>query len=99
MKRKLILAMSIFLFSYCTSEKPVELPQDDHAIVVEEVIQVDNYTYLFGKNAQKTFWLASPRFDAQKGKTYYFGEYMEMVNFHSKVLNRTFDSILFVPSL
>ena len=65
-------------------------------VKVEEVIQTSNYTYLRVSDKDQENWLAITRADVQKGKTYYYEAGMEMNNFVSKELNRTFPAITFV---
>ncbi|HEY5510446.1 MAG TPA: hypothetical protein VIK10_05385 [Prolixibacteraceae bacterium] len=67
-----------------------------HAVVAKDVIQTSGYTYLLLKEGDKENWAAVSRFEAEKGKTYYYNQSMEMSNFKSKELNRTFESILFI---
>lgn len=70
-----------------------------HEVVVKEVIQVSGYTYLYAEEQGKELWLAVPSFKAVVGGTYYFNEGLEMHDFKSKELNRTFSSILFLQSI
>jgi len=70
-----------------------------HAVVAKDILQTTGYTYLQVKEGDKEFWLAVSRFEAEKGKTYYFNQSMEMNNFKSKELNRTFESILFIQEI
>lgn len=65
-------------------------------VVAKDVLQTTGYTYLQVKEGDKEYWVAVSRFEAEKGKTYYFNQSMEMNNFKSKELNRTFESILFI---
>lgn len=66
------------------------------SVVAKDILQTTGYTYLQVKEGDKEFWVAVSRFEAEKGKTYYFNQSMEMNNFKSKELNRTFESILFI---
>lgn len=66
------------------------------AVVAKDVLQTTGYTYLQVTEGDKEYWVAVSRFEAEKGKTYYFNQSMEMNNFKSKELNRTFESILFI---
>ncbi|PKP53494.1 MAG: hypothetical protein CVT92_04155 [Bacteroidetes bacterium HGW-Bacteroidetes-1] len=68
-------------------------------VVVDQVLQASSYTYLLVGENKKQFWIAVTRNDAKQGATYFFSEAMEMKNFHSKDLDRTFESILFVGDL
>ncbi|MEI7421628.1 MAG: GW dipeptide domain-containing protein [Prolixibacteraceae bacterium] len=69
---------------------------DMHAVVAKDVVQTSGYTYLQVKEGDKEYWVAVSRFEAEKGKTYYYNQSMEMSNFKSKELNRTFENILFI---
>ncbi len=68
-------------------------------IVVSEVIHTSNYTYLQATQDGIEKWFALPLFDAKKGESYYYSASMEMVNFASRELNRTFDKIYFLEGI
>lgn len=72
---------------------------DMHKVIVEEVIQTSNYTYLNVKENDKLQWVAVPKMEAQKGETYYYKGGMNMGEFTSKELNRTFDNIIFLGEI
>jgi hypothetical protein len=67
-----------------------------HKVVAEEVIQSSNYSYLRVSEGDKENWIAIVKGEVEKGKTYYYIPGVEMTNFASKELKRTFPSILFV---
>ncbi|MCD4731044.1 MAG: hypothetical protein K8R74_10610 [Bacteroidales bacterium] len=67
-----------------------------HKIVVKEVLQTTSYTYLQAEENGQLQWLAMPKMEASIGETYYHQNGMEMVDFKSKELNRTFSSVLFL---
>ncbi|MCX6220153.1 MAG: DNA-binding protein [Bacteroidia bacterium] len=67
-----------------------------HTVVAKDVIQTSKYTYLLLTEDGKEYWAAVSRFEAAKGKTYYYNVGMEMKNFQSKELNRTFETIQFI---
>ncbi|MCK9414123.1 MAG: hypothetical protein M0Q53_17610 [Prolixibacteraceae bacterium] len=67
-----------------------------HTVVAKDVIQTSKYTYLLLTEDGKEYWAAVSRFEAEKGKTYYYNVGMEMKNFQSKELNRTFETIQFI---
>lgn len=69
---------------------------DMHTVVAKDVIQTSGYTYLLLTEGGKEYWAAVSRFEAEKGKTYYYKTGMEMTNFKSKELNRVFESIQFI---
>ena len=61
------------------SKKP-----ESHKVVVQEVIQTKNYTYLHVTEAARTNWLAVPSMEATAGEVYYYTGPMPMPNFESK---------------
>jgi len=67
-----------------------------HTVVAKDVIQTSGYTYLLLTEGGQEYWAAVSRFDAAKGKTYYYNAGMEMKNFKSKELNRVFETIQFI---
>ena len=67
---------------------------------VKEVIQTSNYTYLRVERNKQEQWIAIGRMEkAKAGDVYYFEEGLEMKNFESKELGRTFESVLFVMEI
>jgi hypothetical protein len=74
-------------------------PSTLHRVVVEEMIQTKAYTYLRVKEDSKENWLAAPKMTPVIGAVYYYLGEMEMKNFESKELSRTFDSVTFVEDL
>jgi hypothetical protein len=71
----------------------------DQKAKVREVIQTSNYTYLRVEKNNQDQWIAVGEMDAKEGDNVYFEQGMEMKNFHSKELNRDFESILFVNEI
>lgn len=70
------------------------------AVEVQEVIQTTSYTYLKMKEELDVYWGAIPRNETiVEGNTYYFDNWMEMKNFPSKELDRTFESIYFIQTI
>jgi hypothetical protein len=67
-----------------------------HTVVVQEVLQAEQYTYLRVKEDDTELWLAVTALKAEVGKTYYYKDGMEMTNFHSKELNRDFPKVYFI---
>ena len=67
-----------------------------HKVTAREVIQSSNYTYLRVTEDGKETWIAITKQEAEAGKSYYYEPSIEMTNFTSKELNRTFPSIIFV---
>jgi hypothetical protein len=72
---------------------------NSHEITVKEVLNANAYTYLLVTEAEKEYWIAVPKTEVTAGKTYTYQGGMEMKNFESKDLKRTFDSVLFVEGI
>ena len=68
----------------------------NHKVVVTEVLQTSNYTYLHVKENDSLKWLAVPSMQASAGDTYYYSQGLPMPQFESKELHRTFDVVLFL---
>lgn len=81
-----------------SSQPAVKLAPGEHMCTIEEIIQSSAYTYLRAMEGNKEIWLAIEKMEVKKGGTYYFMDAMEMANFKSKELNRTFKSIYFVQN-
>lgn len=80
-------------------EKPKSNVNASRKIVVEEVLQANKYTYLKAKEGSKSIWMAIPKRELEVGKTYYYSQAMEMKNFQSKDLSRTFEMVYFLSGL
>lgn len=68
----------------------------EKVIEVKEVIQTSSYTYLKVEENSEERWVAVSRMEAAKGDTYYYDEALLMNNFHSKELDRDFETIYFI---
>jgi len=98
----LLAFLSIILFAAC--QKKVEnkvqdanVPPGTRIVKVEDKLDAADYTYLqVSDKDNNKFWIAVTKMDAEKGDLLYFTKSMEMKNFHSKTLNRDFESVLFV---
>jgi hypothetical protein len=66
-----------------------------HKIVVNETVDAGNYTYMNVDESGNTYWMAIPNSVVEIGKSYYYDNGMEMNDFESKELKRTFNSIIF----
>ena len=90
----------LFAFYLMSTGQNTENVNDNHLnvhkIVVKEVLQTNSYTYIQAEENGQLQWLAIPKMEASIGETYYFHGGMEMIDFKSKELNRTFSSILFL---
>jgi hypothetical protein len=103
--RSLFICLVILVgFSGCVRKNKVPTAQNaanpsQHEVKVEEVVQTSNYTYLKVSENGAENWLAVTRMQAANGETYFYNQAMEMKNFNSKELNRTFPSIYFVQEI
>lgn len=109
MKKYIYLTLILGILASCdsneTKEKSSEVSYQDalaimnnsfHTIVVKEVIQTSNYSYIKYKENGKDYWGAISKRPLEEGKTYYYREAIEMKNFESKTLNKVFPSIWFI---
>ncbi len=94
-----ILLASVIVFAASCKPKSAtdeNLAPNVHKAIAEEVIQTSGYTYIRVSENGNENWIAIGKAEIEKGKSYYYEAGMEMTNFVSKELNRTFPSILFV---
>ncbi len=101
MKNLLKLLIVVFIVSSCGESKKETAPLKDgiHEAVAQEVLHVKEYSYVRVLENDVEKWLAAPITTVQIGETYYYGGAMEMQNFYSKELDRTFTSISFIEKL
>ncbi len=103
MKQLLLISMILITMGFMSCKKDNSndkpLPKGMHAALVNETMDSGGYTYLRVNENGKEKWLASPIIIVAKGdKVYYSGD-TEMQNFHSKTLDKTFKTILFVDHI
>jgi len=70
-----------------------------HVGTVQEVLQASAYTYLRVKEQDQDVWVAITKREMPVGEKVSFGDALEMKNFHSKDLDRTFESIYFLNDI
>ncbi len=58
--------------------------------IIQKFLQTSNYTYVLVKSNGDTNWLAITKIPVKAGQTLYYNNGLEMKNFHSKELDRTF---------
>ena len=80
------------------TEKPVteQITKEAHIALVVDKITTTNYTYLQVSENKENYWIAVPSMEIEIGETVYFSKFMEMKNFKSETIDRTFNSLLFV---
>lgn len=99
-----ILTAAVFLIAGCNSEEEVqtensatnEIKKEAHIAMVVDKISTSNYTYLQVSENKKSYWIAVPFMEIEIGETVYFSKFMEMKDFKSETIDRTFSSLLFV---
>jgi len=104
MRSLVVLLFVVFAFSGCVQKNKVPVAQTastpgQHQVKVEEVIQTSNYTYLKVTENGVENWVAVTKQEAAPGEVYYYNQEMEMKNFESKELKRTFETIYFVQGI
>jgi hypothetical protein len=90
-----------FLVSCVKNKNNPALQQNENgkAFEVAEVIQGSTYTYLKVKENGNEKWVAVTRQDAAAGDVFYYDQELQMNNFHSKEIDRTFEIIYFVNNI
>lgn len=102
---RLFLMMGIVLiFSSCVKNKSGQTTQQatvtsNKVFEVSEVLQANSYTYLKVKENGSERWMAVTKQEIAPGEVYYYDEALQMTNFASKDLDRTFDVIYFVNQI
>jgi len=66
---------------------------------VVETMNAAGYTYVHVDDGSKKIWAAAPQFAVAVGDKVAVPDGMEMRDFHSKTLERTFDLVYFVPAI
>jgi hypothetical protein len=79
-----------------TQVQPAQPAAPTHTGVVQEVLQATAYTYLKIKENDTESWIAIPKRESEVGETVSFVQGLEMKDFPSKDLDRTFASVYFV---
>lgn len=102
----IIISLSLIVMSCGDKEEPnnqtMQMVEENpvksnvHNVQVEEKIDASSYSYLKVKENDKSFWIAVNKMDINEGEYVIFSQAMEMKNFKSESLNRTFETILFV---
>jgi hypothetical protein len=76
-----------------------EMTSTMHKIEILEHMDAAGYTYILANEDGKEYWIAIAQMPVKEGETLYYTQSMEMKNFASKALDRTFESILFVEGV
>ncbi len=92
----------LFLLVSCVKNKnnpALQQTENGKAFEVAEVIQGSTYTYMRVKENGNEKWVAVTRQDAASGDVFYYDQELQMNNFHSKEIDRTFEIIYFVNNI
>jgi hypothetical protein len=103
MKSLVIVSMMVLSLLFATGEKSAFAGDPEKTIEakpslsgkVVETIDSGRYTYVCLENNGKKIWVAVYKITLAVGQNIAFKPGIEMVNFESKTLNRTFDQIYF----
>ena len=100
MRTFLILIIAVVLAS-CVRNKngqtvQTATPENANVFEVSEVIQGGTYTYMKVKENMDEKWVATAKKEVNSGDVLYYDNQLQMTNFHSKELDRTFDEIYFI---
>ena len=105
----LVVAFLIFTITTQKNKKNEQPPQQNqvqntntqamHTVTVQDFINTSNYTYIKVDENGKDYWIAVNKMPVDKGETLFFSRSMEMKDFHSTELNRTFSSVFFVDNI
>lgn len=101
MKIILKLLVICLLFSSCNNVKTTKTTDEPeiHKGIVQDVLHVREYSYILVLENGQEKWLAAPITNVEKGGTYYYNNTMEMKNFESKELNKSFETIYFIEKI
>lgn len=94
----------VVVFSSCVKNKTGQKDQsqsgsEGNSFEVVEVVQGNTYTYMNVKEGNGEKWMAISKQEINPGDVYYYGEGLPMTNFHSKEIDRTFETIYFVSNI
>ncbi|NMG75108.1 hypothetical protein [Aromatoleum diolicum] len=67
--------------------------------VALDAIDANEYTYIEVDEAGRSYWIATARMKIVRGDMVQFEDGVTMAQFYSKLLKRTFDSVMFVGSV
>ncbi|MCL5023708.1 MAG: hypothetical protein M1497_10150 [Nitrospirae bacterium] len=98
MKKVLSVFFILSVFAFWILGQSVHAGTQDAAPISGKVVETMNsggYTYALVEKEGKKTWVAVPKMTITKGQSVSFKPGVEMVNFRSKTLNRTFESIIF----
>lgn len=72
---------------------------DIHTVQVEDILPTSKYVYLYVKENEESFWIATTKQEVEVGETYFYKGGLLKTNFVSEEHNRTFDRIYLVSRI
>jgi len=102
---RLVILTSLITLFFCVCQPRqntdafAQTPSGMHKVLVKEVLQTSNYTYLLVDDQRIENWLALPKMQASVGDTYYYKNGFKMTDFESQELKRKFETIYFLQSI
>lgn len=101
MKLSFTFLFLFFVLASCDSPKKADESKQStvHEVIVQEVLHVNEYSYIRVLEEGQESWIAAPTTPVEIGKKYYYGKSMEMKNFESKDLGKTFETVYFVERI
>ena len=103
MRLLMIMVLGLALLTSCNSSSNQTEQSNENTSArhfeVKEILQTSGYTYLFVEEKSQEYWMAVSRMDVKVGDDFYYESGLEMLDFNSKELDRTFDRILFVDKI
>jgi len=69
-----------------------------HLAEVVSAIDANEYTYVEVREGDRTRWIAGPKTALARGDTVRFDDGVVMTDFYSKLLQRTFPTVMFVSN-
>jgi hypothetical protein len=99
-----LIVISIVLYSCGEKDDKSQIENDfsedvitqQHTVLVKERLDASGYSYLNVDENGKKYWIAIPQSEISPGDEISFSRFMEMKDFRSDKLDRTFESLLFV---
>ena len=98
--KNILIAFSLLTLISCGKKdkdyRSIANPNEPREVIVQKSEPAGSYTYLSVQDGDESYWIAVAGKGFEKGETIYFKSFVEMNDFKSKELDRTFESILFV---
>jgi hypothetical protein len=98
----IVLLFAAFAFACQNSQQTGTneiLPEGNHRGKIKEVIHTSSYTYLNLDENGKEVWIAIDKQPMNEGDIVYYLDGLEMRNFKSDELDRTFETIYFIQDI